>query len=69
MSSEAVASGGRIPLFSAVASVHQQLHDCGAETLALKIEIKHPEPSKLLSRLQDLRDRLLSDLGSLLQHD
>lgn len=66
MSSEAHANTDCLPFSLALTSVHHQLHECGTEILTLKACDCGSEAIQRLSRLHELRDRLLSELSSLL---
>jgi diguanylate cyclase (GGDEF)-like protein/PAS domain S-box-containing protein len=67
MNLENLAGAGRIPAILGIASIHQQLHACGAEILDLKSSDQTSEAIERLPELHRLRDQLLGELKSLLE--
>ena len=67
MSSEKSFAHSHFHASRAIHSLHNDLHACGAEILALKAEDRVSESEKQLPHLRSLRDDLLAQLKSLLK--
>jgi diguanylate cyclase (GGDEF)-like protein/PAS domain S-box-containing protein len=69
MASESFSLQTRPPVFRRVASLHQELHSCGVDTLTLHAENRTVEAEDAISRLHSLRESLLAELENLLAGD
>jgi diguanylate cyclase (GGDEF)-like protein/PAS domain S-box-containing protein len=69
LSTETLSSTGWGLQLDKLDKVHQDLHACGTEILALKSESRNTEATERLSRLHELRDQLSGELEILLTQD
>jgi diguanylate cyclase (GGDEF)-like protein/PAS domain S-box-containing protein len=68
LASESSSLESRHPVYRLVASLHQELHSCGAEALALQAQNHAPQYTDAVFSLHALRDRLLFGLNELFAH-
>ncbi len=69
IASQSLSLKTRPPVYRQVASLHHDLHSCGTDVLALNAENRTTQAADALSRLHDLRDRLLAELKKLFAHE
>ncbi len=69
MSSEVRSLETRTPALQKIELLHQDLHACGADILALNAEGRADEAAEAVVRLHTLRDSLLAELKLFLKHE